>query len=344
MNAIATHLTRPRLKAILDAMRGVRIGVVADAAIDVYWEADMTLSRLARENPHYIMPVVRERLSPGGGSNVAACAAALGASVRQCALVGEDWRGRELSRLLEACGVDCTDLLATPERTTNAFCKPVRFGLSDLVYEDPHLYFENHTPTPPAVEAALLARLETLLGQVDGVLVADYHEHGLLSAAVRARLNAAGQAGLRILVDSRTRINAFHHAILKPNEMEAAWAVGAEGDARALSIPQLEAIALQLAAQQDSVVCLTLGARGCLWAEAGAVTHLPTHPVPPPFDTVGAGDAFAAASLTALAAGAAGLEAAAVGHLAAGVVVRKIGVTGTATPEEIMARFTEDEG
>ncbi|NIM05563.1 MAG: sugar kinase, partial [Armatimonadetes bacterium] len=44
-------------------MRSVRVGVVGDACLDIYWEADMTRSRLARENPHFILPVIEERLS-----------------------------------------------------------------------------------------------------------------------------------------------------------------------------------------------------------------------------------------------------------------------------------------
>lgn len=327
---------------MLAGMRAVRVGVVGDAVLDVYWDADMTLSVLARENPHHILPVVRERPAPGGGCHAAACAAALGTKTWQLAVVGDDWRGRELARLLPAEGVQTDFLLASPDRTTNAFCKPLRYGLSEIVYEDPHLYFENRTPTPPAVEAALLERLEILLGQVDVVLVADYHRHGILTEALRERLCAAGRAGMLVLVDSRQRIDAYHNVILKPNELEAVRAAGPELDSRKASMRQLEEIALELAAKNAAMVYLTLGARGCLWAEGGAVRHIPTHPAPPPIDTVGAGDAFAAACLAALAAGADGYEAAALGHLAAGVVVRKIGVTGTATSEEILARFDED--
>jgi len=338
----AITLSRARLEALLAGMRAVRVGVVGDAALDVYWDAEMTLSRLARENPHFILPVVRERLAPGGGCHAAACAAALGARTWQLALVGDDWRGRELARLLLPDGVSTDFLLTSPERTTNAFCKPLRYGLCEVVYEDPHLYFENQTPTPPELEAALLDRLDTLLGQVDAVLVADYHEHGVMTEPLRERICAAGKAGMRVLVDSRTRIYLYHNVILKPNEVEAVQAAGLPINPREVSPQQLEAIAVQLMEQNDATVCLTQGAGGCLWAEGGTVRHIPTRPAPPPIDIVGAGDAFAAACLAALAAGADGSEAARIGHLAAGVVVRKIGVTGVATPDEILQRFDED--
>ena len=98
-----------------------------------------------------------------------------------------------------------------------------------------------------------------------------------------------------------------------------------------------------LARQLTAHVCLTMGGKGCLWVEDdGKVTPVPVVPAPPPLDTVGAGDCFAAAFATALAAGATGPEAAALANLAAGVVVRKIGTTGTATAEEILQRYHED--
>jgi sugar/nucleoside kinase (ribokinase family) len=69
----------------------------------------------------------------------------------------------------------------------------------------------------------------------------------------------------------------------------------------------------------------------------GEVHQVPALPVTPPIDTVGAGDSFLAALTTALAAGANPIEAARLGHFAAAVTIRKLGITGTASPEEILS-------
>ena len=68
--------------------------------------------------------------------------------------------------------------------------------------------------------------------------------------------------------------------------------------------------------------------------------HLPRllHPAPP-IDVTGAGDAVLAHIAMALAAGATPAEAAALGNLAGAVVVKKIGTTGTATVEELIAKL-----
>jgi len=324
---------------MLAAMRRVRVGVVGDACLDVYWEADMTRSRLARENPHYILPVMAERLAAGGGSHAVECVAALGAAAPMLGVVGDDWRGRELRRLADAAGIDTAHLLTAPGRLTTAYCKPLRKGFSAVVSEDPHLYFENQTPTPPALEAEILDHLEALLPAVDALLVADYQSYGVITPAVRARLCRAAADGLPVVVDSRDHIGDFRQAILKPNEVEAWALLDRAGSPRDATDDALAAVARQLARHSGGPVCLTLGDKGCLWVEGEAAIPVPAVPAVPPVDTVGAGDAFGAALAAALAAGIPGPDAAALANLAAGVVVKKIGMTGTATPEEILERF-----
>jgi rfaE bifunctional protein kinase chain/domain len=343
MAVLFPMISRERLKELLDAMRSVRIGVAGDACIDVYWEADMTLSRLARENPHFILPVVEERLSPGGGSNAAACLAALGAAnVPLLGVIGDDWRGRELVRLLPQHGISADYLVSSTERITTAYCKPLRRGICEAVYEDPHLYFENHAALSAKDEKAVLARFEALVGEVDGLLVADYLECGVVTSRLHEEINKAGARGLPIIVDSRDRISGFRNVILKPNELEALQAVSSPISVHEVTTCQLEQIGRLLAETQESCVCLTMGEEGCIWVEGGEVQRVPTKPAPPPIDIVGAGDCFAAAFIAARAARASGPEASALANLAAGVVVRKIGVTGTASPQEILQRYDED--
>ena len=61
----------------------------------------------------------------------------------------------------------------------------------------------------------------------------------------------------------------------------------------------------------------------------------------PPLDPVGAGDTFLSACSAALAAGAHPLQAAALANLAAAVSVRKLRITGTASPQEILGLYAE---
>jgi sugar/nucleoside kinase (ribokinase family) len=81
---------------------------------------------------------------------------------------------------------------------------------------------------------------------------------------------------------------------------------------------------------------ITLGKDGCLVFEGGESHLVPSIPVEPPLDPVGAGDSFLAGLSAALAVKAGPLEAARLGHLAAAVTIKKLGITGAASPEEII--------
>ena len=65
----------------------------------------------------------------------------------------------------------------------------------------------------------------------------------------------------------------------------------------------MEAAARHLAALTGQAAVVTLGAPGCLMADAGGVTRLAATPAPSIVDTVGAGDAFAGGMAAALARG-----------------------------------------
>jgi len=86
---------------------------------------------------------------------------------------------------------------------------------------------------------------------------------------------------------------------------------------------------------------VTLGERGILAATADGARHVPGFPPAGPLDPVGAGDAVTAAVTCALAAGAAPDDAALFGVLVSSIAVERIGETGTATPEQVRARFAE---
>lgn len=324
-------------------MTSARVGVIGDACLDVYWDADMTLSRLARENPHFIMPVMGERTSPGAGSNAAASVAALATRpVPMLGVIGFDWRGGELTRLLPEYGLSSEYLVTSKTRITTAYCKPLRRGLTHLVYEDPHLYFENHIPMNDEDEDAVLENLHLMAQRVDALIVGDYLEFGVITDRVREALNALAANGMPIVVDSRDRITRYRHMVLKPNDFEAAQAVNPDVPSVNLTPEELAEIALRLARNQESSVCLTMGEKGCFWTTGDGVEYIQAIPAPQPIDIVGAGDCFAAAFASARAAGASGVEAAAIANLAAGVVVRKLNTTGTATAEEILDRYDTD--
>lgn len=341
-----TRLTTASLPALFDAMDGVRMGVVGDFCLDVYWRADMRLSDLSRETPHHPLPVTSERFSPGAAGNVAVNAAALGVrQVKAFGMTGEDWRADPLLDALAERGVDAGSMLRSPARVTNAYIKPYRFGHGDVEYEDPRIDFENRTLPNPDEEAALLQLLENAAYSMDVLCVCDQLAYGCVTPAVRNWLARQSANGLKVIVDSRDRAALYPGALIKPNALEAARtaqalgllptdAAPAEEDLQAMS-----RIAQGLAAHTGHPCILTLGAMGCLLAEDSEVYHQPAFPTPPPVDICGSGDAFLAALACAWGAGALLRDAITLACCAASVTVGKVGTTGSASRTEIQERL-----
>lgn len=327
------------LTGILEGISRARIGLIGDLCLDMYMDVDMRLSELSREVPNYTLPVVGERVSPGGAGNVAANLAALKPkALRVLGVLGRDWRGGLLKEALRARGVPTDGLIVSPKATTNAYIKPVRRGYSDLLYESPRLDYENREALSAGDEAALMEALEWAAQEVDVLCVCDQLKNGCVTGRIRRRVCELARDGLRVIVDSRDRIGEYRDVIVKPNEMEAMRALNLNG---AVTLERMAQAALALSERSGRPALITLGENGCLAAEDGRVAHIPARRVSGPTDICGAGDSFLAALACALGGGADIRAAAALGNLSASVTIAKLGETGTASRAELMRAFED---
>ena len=326
-------LGRAELAELLARVDDVRMLVVGDLCLDMYWEADMRLSELSRETPHHPLPIVAERYSPGGAGNVLANIAALRPhQLRAIGVTGTDWRGDLLRQALLARKIDCDGVVCDAGIVTNTYIKSLRRGVSDVVYEDPRIDFENRAPLPPACERRLHELLEATASDADVICVSDQMKYGCVTSSQRKHLSALGEAGVPVVVDSRDRAAEYSCVTVKPNEIEA---VRAFGNGEALDLAALSDLAARIHAQNRRLAVVTLGEKGCFLADENGVLRVPACPVAPPIDFVGAGDAFLAGFGVLLAAGATPVQAAQVATLCAAVTIKKLGTTGTATREEV---------
>ena len=306
-----------------------RFAVVGDFCLDIYWHADMRKSELSRETPHYPLPIVKERMSAGGAGNVVANLLALEPASVQCiGVFGDDWRGREYQRLLLELGADTRSLLVEPSRFTNAYIKPLRKGIADVVYEDPRLDFANYTPISAETEQRLLAALDSL--QCDLLCVCDQLPCGC--NAVRDKICKLGRDGMNVMVDSRDRIGLYHHVIVKPNELEAGRALSMEGP---YDMDRIQLMAARFSRLTHRPAIVTAGERGCVCADGGDTSVILAVPLEGELDICGAGDTFMAAFACAYSARASLNEAAALACRASAIIIKKLHTTGTASWQEL---------
>ena len=335
-------LSAERLDAILEGIGNVRIGLVGDLCLDLYWKADMTKSELSRETPHFTLPIVQEWMSPGGGGNTAANIAALKPkNLYMAGVIGNDWRGNLLQKEFEQRNIKTTHVTISNSRVTDTFCKPLKQGFSNILYEDARLDFNNYVSLPREDEEKLLSSLEEIIEKIDLLCVNDQLLYGCISPAVRDRIILAARQGLKVVVDSRDRIGLYFDVLLKPNEVEGYRTVFCEEYPSDVSFEKQQETAVRLSERNNSAVCMTLGSNGCLYVDHQKKVHIPSNKLAQPIDICGAGDTFLSAFSCALAMGAPPWEAGAFANLASEVTIKKIGTTGTAGMDEIRKRYMD---
>jgi rfaE bifunctional protein kinase chain/domain len=327
-----------RLETILRDISRLRVVVLGDIGIDIYWHADMKLSELSRETPHFPLPVIDERISLGAGGNVVANVCALGAqSVSVISAIGQDWRGTLLRQELDKLHVQTEALITQPQRMTFAYGKPIRKGISSVTCEDPRLDFINTEPISVDRENKLIEALQAASDNADVLLVSDQFSFGCVTERVRQEVCSIGKSGMPIVADSRNNIALYKNIIIKPNEVEGIQALGMQ--CTGMELEHYRTVAMQLAKKCESRVLMTLGDRGSIYADGMVWEYNVPWNIDGELDIVGAGDTFMSGFGCAFAAGASYGEAADFASLCSAVTIAKLGVTGTAAPHEILRTY-----
>jgi D-beta-D-heptose 7-phosphate kinase/D-beta-D-heptose 1-phosphate adenosyltransferase len=341
-------LSASRLRAVVRAMKGRRVGVVGDLMLDRYvWG---TATRLSPEAAVPVVDFVEESATLGGAGNVAANLVALGAHVRAFGVAGVDDPAAALRGALRAQGIPTQDVIADPARKTTLKTRIIARH-QQVVRVDR----ETRQPVSGALEEKLARRIISALRQLDALVISDY-EKGAVTEALADRVLAACR---------KLKVPAF----VKPKWSRLPTYPGAtaivlnRSEASFLTTRPLEdddsveeAGRALLAHFASPAVLITRGDRGLSVFEqnaargfqvaatshdvryvAGASRRSTGREV---FDVTGAGDTVLATLALAIASGASFREGALLGNAAAGVVVGKLG-TATVSPAELLAALAD---
>ncbi len=325
------------LEEVLRRIPAGHVAVFGDFCLDAYWHIDGDESELSVETGLPVRRVRRQGYSLGGAGNVAANLAALGVGqVRAVGLIGDDLFGRQMLRLLESLHVKTEGMLSCQaDWQTFVYAKPcvgdeeqnrIDFGAFNRV-------------TPESIER-MAEELVRAAEAADVVILNQQIPAGLSGAPMIEQINQviAEHPNCEFIVDSRHRGGLYRGAALKLNTREAARLCDREHSLdQELSDRDCRALAAQLHERSGKAVFITRGANGIVAAYEGGIDAVPGIRIRKPIDPVGAGDTVVAALAAALAVDADVLTAAKVANIAASVTVRKLGITGTASPAEIRA-------
>ena len=304
----------------IDRFTSCRILVVGDLLMDEYiWGR---VERISPEAPVPVVEVKEESLMLGGAGNVLNNIRALGGSVLLCGVIGNDFMGKELTRMLRELNSPIKGLVVEDRRPTTIKTRIVAHS-QQVVRVDR----EERRPVDEKSIDRIIATLKEELNESDAIVVADYGK-GVVTRSLMEGIRSLSQNSQIILaVDPTVRNLAFYKdvTLITPNNYEAQQMSGIQIEddesLRRAGARLLEELSCQM-------VLVTQGDKGMTLFEGnGQTTQIPTV-ARKVFDVSGAGDTVIATFTLALAAGLTPGEAAVLANLAAGIVV---GEVGTAT-------------
>lgn len=310
------------MKLEIPTFTNTKILVVGDVMLDRYWHGNT--SRISPEAPvpvvHVNMNETKER--PGGAGNVALNLADIGCETSLLGICGQDEMGNRLEKILQDGGV-LTHLLKLPNLPTI-----VKLRILSLHQQLIRLDFEE---TLQQIDCqALLPKYESLLPNMDAIILSDYGKGGLQFS--RQLIAAGKKYGIPILVDPKRSDFSFYEGatLITPNRKEFEAVVGECKDNSTLVERALNLID----AHDLGGLLITRGEQGMTLVQPGVpALHLPTH-AQEVFDVTGAGDTVVAVMAAAIAAGQTFGHAAQLANIAAGIVVGKLG-TATVNSSEL---------
>lgn len=334
-----------QLESILLKLKDVSILVLGDYFLDKYLLLDPALNEKSIETGLTAYQVVVKKLNPGAAGTVTNNLRALGVGkVMALGVAGDDGEGFELVKGLRATGVLTDNMVITRERFTPTYIKPMMMNM-DGNREIDRIDIKNRIPTPSWIEDAIIERLSRLSCEVDAIIVMDQvteKDCGTVSGRVRKKLAELGETrnDLIIYADSRAFTYFFNEIIVKCNEYELLKAFN--NDTGIVQDEELiRKYGVMLSSKNNKPVFVTKGSRGQIVFEGNKVSEIPVVPVEGPLDICGAGDATTAGIISALCCGTSYCDAALFGNIVAFVAIQQLGTTGTASPEQILARYRE---
>ena len=310
-----------------------RLLVVGDLILDRYIWGDA--ERISQEAPVPLLRADTREHRLGGASSVATMLATLGAEVHLVGGVGRDPEAGHVRLLLDELAINHDDVVTLDDRPTTLKERYIGRAQDRHPQQMIRVDYETRDPLPAAVEAGLIDRLPSAVAASDLVLISDYDKGVCTPKLLRALIDTCRAQGVPVVADPIRGSDYSRYAgvhCMTPNRLEAGLATGRTIRTTAEAIEVGQTLVDRLG--MDAIL-VTLDRDGMALVRAdGRAEVVPTRPRQV-YDITGAGDMVLSIVGLCLAAGADYDEAAALGNVAGGLEVEKIGVA-LLTRQEIL--------
>lgn len=314
-------------KRIVDLSKA-RICVVGDLLIDELLEGKP--ERISREAPVLILEHVDTQLIPGGAANTCHNITALGGQCHAIGVSGQDEYKKKLEDMLAAHNIS-HELVADTTRPTTVKTRILSQSHS-LMQQLLRLDRISHENISPEVEQALDRVIAQRARNFHAVILSDYKAGAITDSVIESCKKATAGSKTMLIVDAQNKYGRFSNcSLITPNQPDTEAFLGFKiKDQQSL----IKAGDQMLERSGADSILITRGSDGmALFQKGESPLQLPVFNKSEVFDVTGAGDTVVATMTLALVTGASPLEAMALGNLAAGIVVKKLGTAVTSQKE-----------
>lgn len=317
-----------------NAGRPISIAIIGDLCLDLAYQVTTDQAEISVETGLQTYSVLKSTPALGGACNVAVNCKTLGADrVDIYGIVGSDFFGDLLISLLHTHGIETEGVIRQEEKwATHVYHKVFEKGVEHPRFDSGNF----NAPTEASIED-LVAVLRKRLSGYDAVIINEQVPRGLHSDSFQKVLNqviesSSSNPRVRWFADCRKLNDMYRDTIHKLNEQEGRLLYGPS-----CTVSRQE-LALWLTRYFKQPVVLTLGPDGAIAVDESEVIHeFPGIHFAGQIDAVGAGDAFLAGLVVAVAWGASLSEAAYIGNICAGVSLKVLYECGHPTTKEIIS-------
>ena len=295
------------------------ITVLGDYCLDKYLYIDVDRDEDSLETGLIAYQVTKKGLYPGAAGTVVNNLRSLKVQVLCVGVIGDDGEGYDLLSALKKIGADTSYMITDGERCTSTYTKPMRGGT-----ELNRLDFKNFTPMSNQTQQKLVDNLHAAISKSNAVIVLDQFiekDCNTVNSDIRDEVANIAEKNPELIIyaDSRAYINLFRNIMVKCNNHE----IKDNGEL--------------LYQKNGKPVFVTMGEKGSMVFDKDGTHKVDAIKVEGEIDICGAGDACTSGIVLGMALGAAPKTAAMLGNIISSITVKQIGVTGTATQEQVVA-------
>lgn len=309
------------LDALFGKMKDLRVAVVGDVMLDIYWWGQV--DRISPEAPVPVVSLKKKETRLGGAANVALNLRALGAQVDIYSVTGNDEDAQCLRELLKERQIKDTGVMQSDGRITTT--------KSRIISRHQQMLRLDAEMTDDLTEAESDAFLEGLVPALEAappdiLILEDYNKGVLTAKVITAVLKACSRLHIPTCVDPKLK-NFLHYkgvTIFKPNLKEVKEGLGI------LMVntgrESLRKVHAQLEkALGHQVTLITLSEHGIFYEQGQEAAVLPPH-LRNIADVSGAGDTVMATAAVVWALTKDVPLMAAISNIAGGLVCEEVGV------------------